>query len=294
MLCTNPFSLRAGYTPSGVERFINVPCGKCLACRINKRREWTQRLLNESYSASSSYFITLTYSDEYLPRDDNDNPCVSKRDVQLFMKRLRKTYGNGIRYFIGSEYGPETLRPHYHGIIYNLPDIFLNPSTKWTPGMSLISRDPETGFTSMINRRLNDIWQYGTTTIGSMSRERASYCAKYFVDKKNVDEILVPVFNVMSRRPGIGKEYSDAIAEKVRYYKQHSMLADNGKYIALPRYYDKKIFSEDERKQRFAEYMAEIDRTPFDDSLLVIYDNSKLVEENQKRAMTFKGTKSKL
>lgn len=49
-----------------------------------------------------------------------------KPDIQKFLKRLRITlvrkYGNvsqsKIRYFIASEYGPCTFRPHYHGIIF--------------------------------------------------------------------------------------------------------------------------------------------------------------------------------
>ncbi|QRV61834.1 replication initiator protein [Microvirus sp.] len=49
-----------------------------------------------------------------------------KPDIQKFIKRLRikliRTYGNvsksKIRYFIASEYGPSTQRPHYHGIIF--------------------------------------------------------------------------------------------------------------------------------------------------------------------------------
>lgn len=49
-----------------------------------------------------------------------------KPDIQKFIKRLRITlvrkYGNvpqsKIRYFIASEYGPCTFRPHYHGIIF--------------------------------------------------------------------------------------------------------------------------------------------------------------------------------
>lgn len=49
-----------------------------------------------------------------------------KPDIQKFIKRLRinivRKYGNvpesKIRYFIASEYGPCTFRPHYHGILF--------------------------------------------------------------------------------------------------------------------------------------------------------------------------------
>ena len=49
-----------------------------------------------------------------------------KPDIQKFIKRLRikiiRKYGNvsqsKIRYFVASEYGPVTFRPHYHGILF--------------------------------------------------------------------------------------------------------------------------------------------------------------------------------
>ena len=52
---------------------------------------------------------------------------VCKKDIQNFLKRLRWRISNipnitkdesKIRYYISSEYGPTTLRPHYHGLIY--------------------------------------------------------------------------------------------------------------------------------------------------------------------------------
>lgn len=49
----------------------------------------------------------------------NSIPFVSKRDVQLFMKRLRKCIKNEkIRYFLSSEYGELHYRPHYHLLLW--------------------------------------------------------------------------------------------------------------------------------------------------------------------------------
>ncbi len=52
---------------------------------------------------------------------------VCKKDVQNFLKRLRWRISkiqnitndeSKIRYYISSEYGPTTMRPHYHGILF--------------------------------------------------------------------------------------------------------------------------------------------------------------------------------
>ena len=101
MKCSNQVMLfgKPGY-PLG----LRVACGKCLACRIAKRREWAARMIHELACHDDAIFITLTYNDEH-----NDN-SVHLRDFQLFLKRLRKSLGERrIRYFACGEYG-ETVR----------------------------------------------------------------------------------------------------------------------------------------------------------------------------------------
>lgn len=118
MLCLSPVLTKYGL----------VPCGKCMACLVKKQRDWTFRIEQEVKYSSSAWFITLTYDEEHVPVDEELMvPVVSKRDIQLFMKRFRKelsALGYSCRYFICAEYGPKTLRPHYHGILFDLPLIF--------------------------------------------------------------------------------------------------------------------------------------------------------------------------
>lgn len=61
--CLNPQSVYNKY----LGRFITVPCGKCAACQPNKGLPWTERLEFERKHHEHCYFITLTYSDKYLP-----------------------------------------------------------------------------------------------------------------------------------------------------------------------------------------------------------------------------------
>lgn len=39
--------------------------------------------------------------------------------LQKFFKRLRKKFGEGIRYFACGEYGSKNGRPHYHALLFN-------------------------------------------------------------------------------------------------------------------------------------------------------------------------------
>ena len=65
----------------------------------------------------ASCFITLTYNDENLPNP----PVVSKREAQLFIKRLRKLlYPKLFRYYIVGEYGDKSNRPHYHALLFGV------------------------------------------------------------------------------------------------------------------------------------------------------------------------------
>ena len=71
--------------------WLDYPCGQCIACRLRKRQEWTFRILLEMRSYQYSYFVTLTYNDEVIP----EKGSLRKKDLQLFLKRLRIKYPSG-------------------------------------------------------------------------------------------------------------------------------------------------------------------------------------------------------
>lgn len=121
-------------TPFGGDNqryFINVPCGKCIECSDAKRNDLFVRASFEYKSmlkaGGIAYFVTLTYANNCLPTF-NHRPCFNREDVTNFLRRLRarhfkfckqfKHAYHGIRYFVTSEYGHETHRPHYHMVIF--------------------------------------------------------------------------------------------------------------------------------------------------------------------------------
>ena len=57
MLCRKPFSKKGA----------QFGCGQCMACRINRRRIWTHRIMLEALVSPSASFLTLTYNKENLP-----------------------------------------------------------------------------------------------------------------------------------------------------------------------------------------------------------------------------------
>lgn len=86
---------------------IEVPCGHCMACRIQYTREWTARVMAETIDQINSHFVTLTYRPELQPYG------LIPDDLTAFLDRLR--YYNGkFRYYAVGEYGEKNKKPHFH------------------------------------------------------------------------------------------------------------------------------------------------------------------------------------
>lgn len=194
---------------------IPFPCGQCLACRINKRRMWTLRLLLEFFQHDKASFVTLTYADENIPVSETGNPVLDKRDIQLFFKRLRKKFGEGVRYYVAGEYGPKTRRPHYHAIVFGVAPDELDPDWFYFGGKS---GPYQPGFCR--DSPLYQIWQLGIVHLGEVTRESIQYVAGYVTKKiTRKNDGLVPEFALMSRRPGLGLS---GVAEIAHYLQSLS------------------------------------------------------------------------
>lgn len=229
-----------------------IPCGRCIDCRIGKSRDWAVRNVHESKMHKRSIFATMTYDDEHYPEDG----CVSVRECQLFMKRLRWEYSpTPIRFFMSAEYGARTWRAHYHALLYG---IWPEDAKHWSG-----SRDEQL-FSSA---RLDRAWAKGRVLFGRVSFESAQYCAGYVVEKITGDlapshycrphpltgELvqLTPPFSVMSRRPGIGHSFLEKFGSDI--YPHGEVVVRGGARLPPPRYYDRWFL---ERNPEAAEDLA--------------------------------------
>lgn len=122
-----------------------IKCGKCEGCRIDKSREWANRLLleKEYYPDDQVWFLTLTYDEQHVPKSAYGHPetgeaipvmTLSMDDHKKFLKRLRKNSRAKLKFFGCGEYGPQTMRPHYHYIIFGLQLADLVPYGKGEAG----------------------------------------------------------------------------------------------------------------------------------------------------------------
>lgn len=131
MNCATPILLRHPHTKEPME----VPCGNCISCRVNRQSDLifygTREIQTQYKKGFANSMVTLTYNDLHLPLSHSGHPTLRKKDVQLFLKRLRKYISNHykelklpqnhkFKYMYSGEYGGQTNRPHYHIIFFGL------------------------------------------------------------------------------------------------------------------------------------------------------------------------------
>lgn len=156
-------------------------CGQCLPCRINRQRQWGARLYWEWCVAGSGSFITLTYSELWVPSE------LVPRHLTLFLKRLRKALSpQKIRYFAVGEYGEKTWRPHFHLLVFPFIEISV----------------------------VEECWKYGSVHMGTVEQGSIGYithyCTKGMTTFRSLPGKQVE-FSRMSRNPGIGAGFVDSI-----------------------------------------------------------------------------------
>jgi len=178
-----------------------------------------------------SCFLSLTYDDEFLP----EGGTLVKRDLQLFMKRLRKRFGDGIRFYGCGEYGGRSLRPHYHLLLFNFD----------FPDKKVYKRDERGGYL-YTSGACEELWAFGYNVIGSVDFNSCAYVARYICDKLDGDRVeeyggRAPEFSVMSRRPGIGTGWFEKYGRETYL---HDSVIMNGREVLPPRFYDMKLDDE--------------------------------------------------
>lgn len=239
---------------------INLDCGKCVGCKLSRSKQWAVRCYHESLMYDDNIFITFTYDNEHLPY----RGMLVKKDIQDFNKRLRIEFQRGVEYvrdgevyatdvrdtirvFYCGEYGDLRLRPHFHGIYFNLD--FKDKYVYQKRGQ----------YTYYRSDTLERIWSKGMVIIGEVTLASAAYVARYCMKKvngKNSDQVyrridqdtgevyyLPKEFSQPSNRPGIGATWWNKYAMSDVYSRDE--LVVEGYRTKIPRYYDKLLEKRD-------------------------------------------------
>lgn len=236
MACLFPSTVRVFH--KGVYEYIEVPCRKCLNCRIQRQTDMefscmlaTQQAYSRNLGCS---FITLTYRDDSVPLRANPKTFVSGSpemnmslcydDYQKFIKRLRehtkRTFGFDFQILGCGEYGDSsqfTHRPHYHLVAFGLDSVIANNLCRKT-------------------------WKYGIVDVGALRPGGIRYLVDY-VMKQNDKEYSSLYDDIGIERPflhhsiKLGNDYflnDFPYTQNFRYFHK-------GKSAIIPATYRKKI-----------------------------------------------------
>lgn len=224
MECFHPINIPIKYKNAEgktieTKSYREVPCGTCAACRERNQQNWIFRLSEELKHSKLAFFVTYTYDDQHIPiietSDGRFVQSVKKRDFQLYLKRLRKRLEpQSLRYYVCSEYGEHTFRPHYHAIMfYNGARDFRN----------LLALD----------------WTFGFISIGSVTTSSIAYTTKYVLKGSTTPPGACEPFCLSSRNPAIGLCYLDLSTEL--YHMNHDFVTLDGRKLSMPRYLRDKL-----------------------------------------------------
>lgn len=219
--------------PKGLTKFstLEIPCGRCIGCRLDKSRQWAMRCVYEASLYEENSFVTLTYSPVHLPLDGSLVPF----HLTDFFKRLRRRIEpRKVRFYACGEYGSLTRRPHYHAILFGyLPDDIESEEVKSVDGTAKTIRH---------SKFLDDVWGFGHVSVGSVTFESCAYVARYFLKKVTGSAAAahygerVPEFSRMSRRPGIASVWFDRFRSDVT---NTDTCLSRGHPCKPPRFFDK-------------------------------------------------------
>lgn len=177
-MCLFPRAIMDSSSPAFLAGLKYFECGGCPECLSKRSSRHVLTSVFEAKKHVHNCMVTLTY-DRYIrdncgriigEEEPNRDLHVCKRDIQLFIKRLRKKFGPGIRYRVSAEYGKRTHRAHYHVLLFGVqfPDVVRYKRSKrgnWIYHSHLLSK----------------LWCHGICTVDCLHVEGklARYCSKY-------------------------------------------------------------------------------------------------------------------
>lgn len=209
--------------------FIQVPCGLCYPCLKRFQNDWRVRLLNEWLNLSISEqkkcrFLTLTVA----PRYYNIMLKQPQKMIKHFRDEYRRLFKKSVRYWAITERGDETDRLHLHMLVFN---------------------------TDATRSDFDTIWKYGMVNNRVVNKKRIMYCISYITDGVDPKTLILPKERKpkVFCSPGLGKSYVTNLNRNNHIindsFNRFNLSVNLGGYnYAMPRYYQNKIFTDEEKR----------------------------------------------
>lgn len=267
----------------GMPKYLVVRCNQCAECRARRQEEWIERCEAEwqANRAGSTFFVTLTFRNEDLPhfedkRDyqfetysdgqyenlvrkvkksvDFSFDCFDSEYLTTFCKEFR-TYVSrlypdkdttGIKFFICSEYGEHTKRPHHHLDIFSpfffpVKDFKKVCGNAWTHGF--IGASKNKGFLVKSKKSFSYTCKYSCKDLYFHNKVMDNY-----LDKENLDPAEYKYrYNLVKKhlpRLRVSNHFGESLVNSIRQRKDVVdycctpnpliKVLNNGKVIGTP------------------------------------------------------------
>lgn len=259
-----------------------IPCGNCPECRQVYRTGWRIRLEHDlkTYTKKgwSLGFFTTTYAPASLPSLPSHlvtNPndvinCFDRLHVRTFIDTLRKWLWKkynitNVRYMIASEYGENTRRPHYHGLICwpSSPYDFTDSKGKIKTSLPLSAET--------LHAQITKTWEHGFTFpekydgsgkydkspfevvdgVEGVANYASKYCVKDLAFEERLQSTVIDIhskelrrykgFHIQSKSLGLAYLENLTEKEKLDLVRDGIFTAGQAENCPLPLYYKKKI-----------------------------------------------------
>ncbi|WVR22114.1 MAG: replication initiation protein [Malazfec virus 2] len=224
--------------------YVKTECGECIECLQRKANDWKVRMYEECKVRPNGRFVTLTFSNEsikelcekkatkywdglgHLTGYDVDNGIAS-RAVYLWLERCRKKLKRQPRHWLVTELGHEgTENIHLHGIVWD--DDYETVRGEWKYGI---------------------IWDGYENKESYVNEATVNYIIGY-VNKR--DELHKHYKPKVYASKGIGAAYIEGVNKFKHSYRgnrtQDWYTTKEGYKIAMPKYYRRKLYSDEERE----------------------------------------------
>lgn len=222
-----------------------LPCKVCIGCRLQKSHNWAVRLTHEAKSWPDACFLTLTYSDDFLPQTIHGEMTLKKSHLRTFFNDLRGRLSyrsdneRKIKFFAVGEYGDLNGRPHYHAALFGLGSsecgaVGTRPARSGAPQFELPV--------------INEVWKYGDHTVAALTFESAAYVARYALKKVCgsyeedfglIPERETPLKEFQSQSNGLGGLHLAEWWEDI--YPADQVVVPGRGAFKPPEYYDRAI-----------------------------------------------------
>lgn len=231
-------------------QWLMVPCGKCEDCLRRLRNDWFVRLERElarcKAESQQAIFITITINPAYYERALVDPSSF----IRKWNERIRHRIGHSFKHCFFQEFGTHPgvgsePRLHFHGFLF--------------------------GTNVLYNEIRSAVSDLGYVWLSKATLKRARYCVKYVVKQIGfdadavkdryitVDGKLQSLSSLLEHKRYTRKFVSAGVGDFLGYMPRPSARTSSWSYFdpstsvvynyAIPRYYDRYLKPEDERRK---------------------------------------------